>query len=316
MMSPAKDAAADQAGNYQCAARAAKVGLAANFVLSVVKLIGGIWGHSTALVADACESFTDVFTSTGLVWSLRKASKPADSDHPYGHGKIENIASNVIASVLMSVSVAIGVGAWYRIRHAETLEGPTGLALVLALFSIVVKEALFQYKLRVGRKLNSSSLVAEAWHHRSDAFSSLAAALGIGGAIAGGPSWRILDPIAAFVVALIIAVMAVTIFRRSSMELMDTQVSDDTLEIIRRTAAQPGVLHVEKVFARKSGLNILVDVHLEVDDNMTVLASHRLGHEVEQQIMKAVPQVIQVLVHIEPHQRAEREGRRPIAAPH
>ena len=316
MMSPAKDAAADQAGNYQCAARAAKVGLAANFVLSVVKLIGGIWGHSTALVADACESFTDVFTSTGLVWSLRKASKPADSDHPYGHGKIENIASNVIASVLMAVSVAIGVGAWYRIRHAETLEGPTGLALVLALFSIVVKEALFQYKLRVGRKLNSSSLVAEAWHHRSDAFSSLAAALGIGGAIAGGPSWRILDPIAAFVVALIIAVMAVTIFRRSSMELMDTQVSDDTLEIIRRTAAQPGVLHVEKVFARKSGLNILVDVHLEVDDNMTVLASHRLGHEVEQQIMKAVPQVIQVLVHIEPHQRAEREGRRPIAAPH
>ena len=310
------DSPVERAGTYLRAARAAKVGLAANFFLSVVKLIGGIWGHSTALVADAFESFTDVFTSTGLVWSLRKASEPADREHPYGHGKIENIASNVIAGVLMAVAIGIGIGAWHRIRHADTLEGPTGLALVLALFSIVVKEALFQYKLRVGRKLNSSSLIDEAWHHRSDAFSSLAAALGIGGAIAGGVSWRILDPIAAFVVALIIGVMAVTIFRRSSLELMDTQVPADTLESIRRAAAQPGVLHVEKVFARKSGLNILVDVHLEVDDNMTVLASHHLGHEVERQVMRAVPQVIQVLVHVEPHQRAEREGRRPIASPH
>lgn len=313
---PPANSPAEQAGHYQSAARAAKVGLAANFLLSVVKLVGGIWGHSTALVADACESFTDVFTSTGLVWSLRRASKPADSDHPYGHGKIENIASNVIAGVLMVVATGIGMGAWHRIRNAETLEGPTGLALVLALFSIVVKEGLFQYKLRVGRRLNSSSLVAEAWHHRSDAFSSLAAAIGIGGAIAGGPSWRVLDPIAAFVVAIIIAVMAVAIFRRSSLELMDTQVPGDTLEKIRRTAAQPGVLQVEKVFARKSGLNILVDVHLEVDDGMTVLASHHLGHEVERQIMQAVPQVTQVLVHIEPHHRAEREGRRPIASPH
>ncbi|MCX6908867.1 MAG: cation diffusion facilitator family transporter [Verrucomicrobia bacterium] len=316
-MSPlATDFPVEQAGSYQRAARAARVGLAANLLLSVVKLVGGIGGHSTALIADAFESMTDVFTSSGLAWSLSRASKPADPEHPYGHGKIENIASNVIASVLMVVAVGIGVGAWQRIRHAETLEGPTGLALVLALFSIVVKEGMFQYKLHVGRKLNSSSLIAEAWHHRSDAFASLAATIGIGGAIAGGPSWRVLDPIAAFVVAIIIAVMGVTIFRRSSLELMDTQVPADTLEKIRQAAAQPGVLHVEKVFARKSGLNILVDVHLEVDDNMTVLASHRLGHEVEQQVMRAVPQVIQVLVHIEPHHRAEREGRRPIAAPH
>ena len=314
--SPTPEPSVEPADKYRRAARAAKVGLAANLLLSVVKLVGGIWGHSTALVADAFESFTDVFTSSGLAWSLHRASKPADREHPYGHGKIENIASNVIAGVLMVVALGIGVGAWQRIRHADTLEGPTGLALTLALFSIAVKECMFQYKLRVGRKLNSSSLVAEAWHHRSDAFSSLAAALGIGGAIAGGAPWRILDPIAAFVVALIIAVMAVEIFRRSSLELMDTQVSADTLEKIRQAAAQPGVLHVEKVFARKSGLNILVDVHIEVDDNMTVLASHHLGHEVERQVMRAVPQVIQVLVHIEPHHRAEREGRRPIAAPH
>ena len=315
-MAPSKNLSVEPVNSYHRAARAAQVGLAANFMLSAVKLAGGIWGHSAALVADACESFTDVFTSTGLVWSLRKASKPADSDHPYGHGKIENIASNVIASVLMVVSIAIGLGAWDRIRHADTLEGPTGIALVLALFSIAVKEGMFQYKLHVGRKLNSSSLIAEAWHHRSDAFSSLAAALRIGGSIAGGPSWRVLDPIPAFIVAIIIAVMGISIFRRSSLELMDTQVPADTLDLIRRTAAQPGVLQVEKVFARKSGLNILVDVHLEVDYDLTVLASHRLGHEVEKQVMQAVPQVTQVLVHIEPHQRAEREGRRPIASSH
>ena len=301
---------------YAAASRAAGIGVGANIALVVVKLIGGIYGHSAALVADALHSLTDVVSSTALVWSLRKAGQPADPEHPYGHGKIESITASVIAGLLLAVAGGIAVGAWFRIRHVETLEGPTGIALVVALISIVVKEALFQYKLRVGRKLNSSSLIAEAWHHRSDAFSSLAATLGIGGAIAGGVPWRVLDPIAAFVVALIIGVMAVEIFRRSSLELMDTQVPADTLEKIRRAAAQPGVLHVEKVFTRKSGLNILVDVHLEVDDNMTVLASHRLGHEVEEQVMRAVPQVIQVLVHIEPHQRAVREGRRPIAAPH
>jgi cation diffusion facilitator family transporter len=306
----------DKSRAYDAASRAAGIGVGANIVLVVIKFFGGICGHSAALVADAVHSLTDVVSSTALVWSLRRAGQPADLDHPYGHGKIESITANVIAGVLLVVAGGIAWSAWYRIRHTEALEGPTGIALVVALISIGVKEALFQYKLRVGRKLNSSSLVAEAWHHRSDAFSSLAATLGIGGAIAGGVAWRILDPIAAFVVALIIGVMAVTIFRRSSLELMDTQVPADTLEEIRRAARQPGVLHVEKVFARKSGLNILVDVHLEVDDNMTVLASHRLGHEVERQVMRAVPQVIQVLVHVEPHQRAELEGRRPIASPH
>lgn len=301
---------------YDTASRAAGIGVGANIALVVVKLIGGIYGHSAALVADALHSLTDVVSSTALVWSLRRAGRPADHDHPYGHGKIESITASVIAGLLLAVAGGIAVGAWFRIRHVETLEGPTGIALVVALISIGVKEALFQYKLYIGRKLNSSSLIAEAWHHRSDAFSSIAAALGIGGAIVGGVPWRVLDPIAAFVVALIIGVMAIEIFRRSSLELMDTQLPADTLEKIRRAAAQPGVLHVEKVFTRKSGLNILVDVHLEVDDNMTVLESHRLGHEVEEQVMRAVPQVIQVLVHIEPHHRAVREGRRPIAAPH
>lgn len=300
---------------YDAASRAAGIGVGANIVLVIVKLLGGIYGHSAALVADALHSLTDVVSSTGLVWSLRKAGQPADHDHPYGHGKIESITASVIAGVLLAVAGGIAVGAWHRIQHVETLEGPTGIALVVALISIGVKEVLFQYKLHVGQTLNSSSLIAEAWHHRSDAFSSLAATLGIGGAIAGGVPWRVLDPIAAFVVALIIAVMAVAIFRRSTLELMDTQLPADTLEKIRQAAAQPSVLHVEKVFTRKSGLNILVDVHLEVDDNMTVLESHRLGHRVEQQVMRVMPQVVQVLVHVEPHQTAEREGRRPVAAP-
>ena len=305
----------DTADAYRQASRAARVGIAANVLLVAAKFIGGILGHSTALVADAFHSLTDVVSSTGLAWSLRTAAKPADYDHPYGHGKVESIAASVIAGVLVLVVIGISYGAWGRLRHPEELKGPTALALVVALISIAIKEALFQYKISVGRRLDSASLIAEAWHHRSDAFSSIAATLGIGGAIAGGEHWRVLDPIAAFVVAGIMAVMAVGIFRRSTLELMDTQVSPETLEGIRKAAAAvPGVLLVEKTHARKSGLNILVEIHIEVDDQMTVRESHRLGHEVEVRIRRDVPRVERVLVHIEPHHAAIQEGRRPIDA--
>ena len=307
--------ASDSVDAYRQAARAARVGIAANALLVVAKFVGGIVGHSTALIADAFHSLTDVVSSTGLAWSLRTAAKPADHDHPYGHGKVENIAASVIAGFLLLVVIGISYGAWGRLQHPEELKGPTAIALVVALLSIAVKEALFQYKFAIGRRLDSSSLIAEAWHHRSDAFSSIAATLGIGGAIAGGERWRVLDPIAAFVVAGIMAVMAVSIFRRSTLELMDTQVPPETLEGIRRAAAAvPGVLLVETIHARKSGLNILVEIHIEVDDHMTVRESHRLGHEVEDRIRRDVPRVERVLVHIEPHHEASQEGRRPIQA--
>ncbi|MBI5395802.1 MAG: cation transporter [Verrucomicrobia bacterium] len=305
----------DTADAYRQACRAARVGIIANAVLVVAKFVGGILGHSTALIADAFHSLTDVVSSTGLAWSLRTAAKPADPEHPYGHGKIESIAATVIAGVLLLVVIGISYGAWGRLQHPELLKGPTALALVVALVSIAIKEALFQYKLSIGRRLDSSSLIAEAWHHRSDAFSSIAATLGIGGAIAGGERWRVLDPIAAFVVAGIMSVMAVGIFRRSTLELMDTQVPAETLEKIRASAAAvPGVLLVEKTHARKSGLNILVEIHIEVDDHMTVRESHRLGHAVEVRVRRDVPRVEQVLVHIEPHHEASQEGRRPIDA--
>jgi cation diffusion facilitator family transporter len=312
---PADLPAADTPGSYQRASRAARAGVAANLLLSAVKFAGGIYGQSTALIADAFESLTDVFTSTGLAWSLRRAAKPADHDHPYGHGKMENIASTLIAGVLLIVAVAITIGAWDRVRHPEQLKGPTGIALIVSLAAIAVKEALFQYKMRVGRTLGSDSLVAEAWHHRSDAFSSMATTLGIGGAIVGGEHWRILDPIAAFAVSATIAWMALSIFRRSTLDLMDTQVPAALLDHIRETArVVPGVLEVEKVHARKSGIKVLVDIHVEVDDHMTVLDSHRLAHEVEERILGGVSQVEQVLVHIEPHQAAAERGRRPLQA--
>jgi len=307
--------ASGSAEAYRQATRAARVGIAANVLLAGAKFTGGVLGHSTALIADAFHSLTDVVSSTGLAWSLRTAAKPADLDHPYGHGKIESIAASLIAGVLMLVVIGISYGAWDRLRHPALLQGPTALALVVALGSIAVKEALFQYKISIGRRLDSASLIAEAWHHRSDAFSSIAATLGIGGAIAGGQRWRVLDPLAAFVVAGIMAVMAVSIFRRSTLELMDTQVPPETLEAIRRSAAAvTGVLLVEKTHARKSGLNILVEIHIEVDDHMTVRQSHRLGHDVEERIRREVPRVEQVLVHIEPHHEASQEGRRPIDA--
>jgi cation diffusion facilitator family transporter len=265
----------------------------------------GISGHSIALVADAVHTLSDAFTS-GAVWlGLKVARRPADETHPYGHGKAEPIAGKAVAIALFIV----GAGIAYRsvdgiVLHAVgkgELTAPSALTLYAALLSIFVKELLYQYQIRVARKIDSVALMADAWHHRSDALSSVAVSVGIAAAALGGPRWHWADEAAALVVAVFIIWVAWDLFKRSAAGLMDTLAPREVEDEIRSAALSvEGVLAVEKTFARRSGLDILVDIHVEVDPQMTVEMGHEIATAVTKRLTETIPQVTHALVHIEP----------------
>jgi len=266
----------------------------------------GLTGHSIALVADGVHTLSDTLTSVAVWVGLRVARRPADDSHPYGHGKAEPIAGKVVAIALFLVAGTIAYDSVKAIvayfSGTAELGSPSALTLYAALLSILVKELLYQYQVRVGRKVGSVALVADAWHHRSDAFSSAAVSVGIAAAALGGPKWHWADEGAALVVAAFIAWIAWDLFKQSAAGLMDTLASDDMEDEIRSVARSvEGVLGVEKTFARRSGLNILVDIHVEVDPEMTVERSHEIASEVTRKLTETIPRVTHALVHIEPY---------------
>ena len=276
------------------------IGIAVDTALSALKIIAGLAGQSNALLADGLHSFSDLISSLVVIIGFRIAFKPADTAHPYGHGRAESIASWVVALLLLVLGAGMAVKAIGGLASGVVSQ-PHKFTLWAVLFSIVAKEGMFRYKLFAGRKLQSLSLIADAWHHRSDALSSLVALVGIAGAIFGGVRWRFLDHLAAFAVAIIIVHVAVKILRESASELMDTMPSEDIINRFRSFALKiEGVRDTEKIVARKSGLDLLIDIHVEVDKDMTVEESHRVGQRVRDKIMENMPNVKKVLVHIEP----------------
>ena len=279
--------------------RATFLGMVANALLAGGKLFAGLVGNSHALVADAVESFADILGSL-IVWrGLVVASKPADEDHPYGHGKAEPIAAAVISTMLLLAAVGI---ATHSIRTMfDRGPGPRPFTLVVLLVVIVVKEVLFRYVRKEGQATNSSAVQTDAWHHRSDAITSLAAAIGIGIALVGGPKYASADGVAAIVAAGIIAWNGWSLLRPALEELMDATPDPLLTERIRAIAAQVAEVDaVEKCFARKMGYQVLVDMHVHVDPTMSVERSHRIAHEVKDAIRHELPHVHDVLVHIEP----------------
>jgi cation diffusion facilitator family transporter len=209
---------------YQ-ASRVTWIGFYANLILMVFKLLAGIFGRSAAMVADAVHSVSDFGTDLVVVGSLKVASKPRDGNHKYGHGKVETLAAAFVGAVLFIVGIGIfGSGLKNIIGHYgnSPLEQPGIIALIAALFSIIIKEVLFRYTIKVGYKINSQVVLANAWHHRSDSFSSIGTVLGIGGAIFLGDNWVILDPLAAMVVSFFIFRVAFRITRESLLELIET----------------------------------------------------------------------------------------------
>lgn len=286
--------------------RATFTGLAVNAVLTGAKFAAGIVGHSHALVADAVESLADIFSSI-IVWrALVVADAPADEDHPYGHGKAEPLAAAVVSTMLLLAAGWIVLGATRSIAQPHHAPAPFTLLVLGAV--IAIKEGLFRFVRREAASVQSSAVRTDAWHHRSDAITSLAAAIGISVALIGGKGYAAADDVAAIVAAGVIAWNGWRLLRPALNELMDTAPSPEVVAQIRRIAeAAPGVARVEKCIVRKMGYNYYVDMHIEVDPLMTVQRSHEIAHDVKDKIRGQIPAVCDVLVHIEPARKPKAE---------
>ncbi|BBO32302.1 cation diffusion facilitator family transporter [Lacipirellula parvula] len=279
--------------------KAAQTGLLVNCLLVIVKLVSGIVGHSYALVADAIESSTDIFSSL-IVWGgLRVASRPADDDHPYGHGKAESLAAAIVALMLLGAAVSIAIVAVREIITPHHAPMPFTLAVVAGV--VIIKESLFRTVFKVGDSIGSTSVKTDAWHHRSDAITSAAAFIGIALAIWGGPGWEPADDWAALVASVIIAANGLRFMTTAASELMDRSPDDSVISTVDAAARSvAGVLATEKVRARKFGVAYLVDLHVQADRNLALDAAHVVSGKVKTAIREALPAAQEVLVHMEP----------------
>src|SRR5688572_1072698 len=286
-------------GAYSRGMRSTLIGLSVNLGLATVKLVAGLVGTSYALVADAIESLGDAVGSL-VVWrGLKIASRPPDHNHPYGHGKAEPIAAAFVSVLLLAAGIGIAfqaareIAAPHRAPHAFTLAVVLGVA--------AIKEALFRFTSRVGSETGSQAVRTDAWHHRSDAITSLAAAIGITIALVGGPGWETADAWAALFASAIIIVTGWRMLRPAVEELMDQSPASDLIpESIRIAEARPGVYRIEKLLMRKMGLTYVADMHLEVHPEMTVRESHALAHDVKEDVQRRFPQIIEMTIHVEP----------------
>lgn len=279
--------------------RSSAIGLVANLLLGVGKLVAGVAGHSQALVADAVESLGDSVGSI-VVWrGLHVASRPPDADHPYGHGKAEPLAAALVAVLLMVAGVGIAVESVHQIVIPHPSPAPYTLGVVLGV--VLVKELLFRHVSRVGRETGSHAVRTDAWHHRSDAITSLAAAIGIAIALVGGRGYEAADNWAALFASGIILLSGWRLLRPAVQELMDTSPPHSLVDEATRVAeAHPGVFKVEKLLMRKMGIYYVADMHLEVAPDMSVRESHALAHGVKEDVQRQLPQIVEVTIHVEP----------------
>lgn len=285
---------------YHEAARAASVGLVGNIVLLLIKLVGGSLTGSLALIADAVNSLGDVASSVVVRGGLSLAQREADDEHPYGHTKAESIAGLTVTLLIIFSAVTLG---------AETLrswgsehDAVEPLAVWIAAVAAVMKEILFRFTRASARRLDSASLRAAAWDHRSDALGSGAVAVALGIAVWLGPAGWMIDPLAALAVCGVLIWTGAIIYWRTAAELMDQQAAVETVEEIGQIAARVDqVRQVEKLRVRKSGLEFFVEIHLEVDGDLSVEDGHRVGHEVKDALMDHLKRIRDVHVHIEPY---------------
>jgi cation diffusion facilitator family transporter len=267
--------------------------------LALVKAVAGTVGHSYALIADAIESLSDVFSSLVVYIGLRVAIRPPDADHPYGHGKAEPMAATVVALVLFGAGVAIAIESVHEIRTPHQL--PHRFTLGVLAIVVLVKELLFRYIQRAGESAKSVAIKNDAWHHRADAITSGLAFVGISVALIGGPGWESADDWAALLASGIIMFNAYLLLRPAVAELADTapgiEMRDQVCEVARSV---PGVVALDKCIVRKMGFDYYVDIHVIVDSEMSVREGHEVAHAVKDALRQSHPQVADVLVHIEP----------------
>lgn len=286
---------------YRQSRRAALAGLLVTLSLAVAKLIGGWAGNSLALLSDSVHSFGDALASAGIWGALAWAEQPPDSEHPYGHMRIEGIAALTVAVLLVVSGLGVAyeaIASWH-----SPLPPPQWYTLPIALAGVLANEAIYRYSIAVARRTGSKAVETSAWDQRLDVVGSMVVLVGLAVATWAGPDWYVVDKASAVAVALIICCAGGTLFWGSLQELMDRQAEAPLLAAIRDAAlAVSGVRGVEKLLARKTGLEYLVDIHVEVDPAITVDEGHAIGHCVKSRLVDSLVAVKDVLVHIEPHQ--------------
>lgn len=280
------------------------VGSAGNLALLTFKFVAGVLGHSSAMIADAVHSLSDFFTDLIVLMFVKVSAKPQDESHDYGHGKFETIATLFIGLALVGAAIWIIVSGAVKFAHwlvGETLEVPGKLALLAAVISILVKEILYRYTVVRGRKLESQAVVANAWHHRSDALSSIGAAIGIGGAILLGERWAVLDPLASIVVGGMLMKVAYDLLKDSMGELTDQSLSaDEEHEILDIIASFPDVSEPHNLRTRRIGNRIAIESHIRMDGNLPLSSAHEHASAIERKLKERFGPDALVTLHMEP----------------
>ena len=270
-----------------------------NLIFAAAKILGGLIGNAYVLIADGIESALDIAGSLVIWGGLKFAARPPDETHPYGHGKAEPIAAAVVAFGVLAAALGLAIESIREIRAPH--HGPAPFTLAVLIVVIVVKEILFRYVNRIGRDVESTAVQTDAWHHRSDALTSAAAFIGISAALIGGRGWESADDWAALFACGVIAANGVRLLRPAMSEIMDTAPRGEIVDRVRNAAgAVPGVIEIEKCFVRKMGLSFYVDLHVRVDESITVREGHDIAHEVKRAIQETDGRIADVLVHVEP----------------
>lgn len=285
---------------------ATTLGVVVNIVLTIIKLWGGIVGNSRALIADAVHSASDVISSFVVLFGVRAANKPPDDDHPYGHGKYESVAALIVAILLIVIGIEILVSSVQLIFANEAPQVPKVIALVIIVISIVVKEGLYQYKIRLGRKIKSDALIADAWHHRSDSISSIVALIGVGIAMIGGqfgiPYLHFFDVIAGAFIAAIIMYVGYGLAKdsvRLSAELILNK--EESMKFYETVEAIDGVIQIDSLYARTHGSYLVIDMKIGVKKTLTVGEGHDIAELVRSELMREYEEVSEVFVHVNPY---------------
>tara|TARA_R110002050_G_scaffold77410_1_gene165185 strand:- start:14542 stop:15453 length:912 start_codon:yes stop_codon:yes gene_type:complete len=275
------------------------VGIVISAILALVKGLGGVFGHSYALIADAIESAADVFTSAMLWFGLKWSSKPPDENHPYGHGKIEAL---VAIGITIALIIAGGIIVKDSILHIiEPHKSPAPFTLIILIVVVLTKEFLYRYVLKTGEEINSSAVKADAFHHRSDAITSIAAFIGISIALIGGEGFEVADDFAALIAAGFIFYNSYKIGKPAIGELLDEAIEPELRnDIIRFTEKNLNVIKVERCYSRKMGTAFHIDMHIWIDGSRTVVEGHDISHQVKDDLIKNFPHLIDVHIHIEP----------------
>ena len=279
-------------------------GAVVNIALTIAKIVAGVVGRSTAMIADGIHSLSDLLSDIVVLVFTHISSKGKDRDHSFGHGKFETLATLIVSIILVVVGAKLmsgGIKSIISVVNGEVIPKPGYIALAAAVISIAAKEILYQATVKVGKEVNSPVVVANAWHHRSDALSSIGALLGIGGAIILGDKWTVLDPIASCCISIAIIVIAVKMALPSLSELLETSLPEDIeAEIVRTASEISGVRDIHELKTRRNGISFIIDAHITVDPSISIVEAHDIATNVEEALQLKYGNETQISIHMEP----------------